>query len=310
MFHCLVSKILSNKHLIPLILLTLFSLSLSNINATEKNEKIKIVTTFTVISDITKNITGDAAIVNSITKPGAEIHNYQPTPRDIIKAQEADLLIYNGMGLELWFEQFYDNLDDIPSVLATEGIEPMGITIGPYNGKPNPHAWMAIDSAKFYIDNIMESLIKHDPKNKEIYIENAENYFNKIQDTLAPFTTKVNNIDKKDRWLVTSEGAFSYLARDLGLNELFIWPINADQQGSPKQVKNVIDTINENGIKVIFSESTISPKPAQQIARETNIKYGGILYVDSLTDLDGPVPTYLDLLSATYLTVIKGITNK
>tara|TARA_B110000444_G_C18843556_1_gene600441 strand:+ start:2825 stop:3757 length:933 start_codon:yes stop_codon:yes gene_type:complete len=310
MFHCLVIKTLSNKHLIPLILLTLFSLSLSNINATEKNEKIKIVTTFTVISDITKNITGDAAIVNSITKPGAEIHNYQPTPRDIIKAQEADLLIYNGMGLELWFEQFYDNLDDIPSVLATEGIEPMGITIGPYNGKPNPHAWMAIDSAKFYIDNIMESLIKHDPKNKEIYIENAENYFNKIQDTLAPFTTKVNNIDKKDRWLVTSEGAFSYLARDLGLNELFIWPINADQQGSPKQVKNVIDTINENGIKVIFSESTISPKPAQQIARETNIKYGGILYVDSLTDLDGPVPTYLDLLSATYSTVIKGITNK
>jgi manganese/iron transport system substrate-binding protein len=310
MFHCLFSKTLSNKHLIPLILLTLFSLSLSNINATEKNEKIKIVTTFTVISDITKNITGDAAIVNSITKPGAEIHNYQPTPRDIIKAQEADLLIYNGMGLELWFEQFYDNLDDIPSVLATEGIEPMGISIGPYNGKPNPHAWMAIDSAKFYIDNIMESLIKHDPKNKEIYIENAENYFNKIQDTLAPFTTKVNNIDKKDRWLVTSEGAFSYLARDLGLNELFIWPINADQQGSPKQVKNVIDTINENGIKVIFSESTISPKPAQQIARETNIKYGGILYVDSLTDLDGPVPTYLDLLSATYSTVIKGITNK
>jgi manganese/iron transport system substrate-binding protein len=310
MLHCLVIKTLSNKHLIPLILLTLFSLSLSDINATEKNEKIKIVTTFTVISDITKNITGDAAIVNSITKPGAEIHNYQPTPRDIIKAQEADLLIYNGMGLELWFEQFYDNLDDIPSVLATEGIEPMGITIGPYNGKPNPHAWMAIDSAKFYIDNIMESLIKHDPKNKEIYIENAENYFNKIQDTLAPFTTKVNNIDKKDRWLVTSEGAFSYLARDLGLNELFIWPINADQQGSPKQVKNVIDTINENGIKVIFSESTISPKPAQQIARETNIKYGGILYVDSLTDLDGPVPTYLDLLSATYSTVIKGITNK
>jgi len=310
MFHCLITKTLSNKHLVPLILLLLFSLSLSSINATEKNEKIKIVTTFTVISDITKNITGDAAIVNSITKPGAEIHNYQPTPRDIIKAQEADLLIYNGMGLELWFEQFYDNLDDIPSVLATEGIEPMGITIGPYNGKPNPHAWMAIDSAKFYIDNIMESLIKHDPKNKEIYIENAENYFNKIQDTLAPFTTKVNNIDKKDRWLVTSEGAFSYLARDLGLNELFIWPINADQQGSPKQVKNVIDTINENGIKVIFSESTISPKPAQQIARETNIKYGGILYVDSLTDLDGPVPTYLDLLSATYSTVIKGITNK
>lgn len=271
-------------------------------------EKLKVVTTFTIIADITKNITGDLAIVESITKPGAEIHNYQPTPRDIIKAQDADLIIHNGMGLELWFDQFYDSLDGVPIVLATKGIEPIGISIGPYNGKPNPHAWMAMDSARAYVKNITEALIEYDESNSKQYQENAENYILKIEGVLLPLSKKIDIINPNERWLVTSEGAFSYLARDLGLNELFIWPINADQQGSPKQVKNVIDSINKNGIKVIFSESTISPKPAQQIARETNISYGGILYVDSLTELDGPVPTYLDLLAITYSTVIKGLT--
>lgn len=271
-------------------------------------EKLKVVTTFTIIADITKNITGDLAIVESITKPGAEIHNYQPTPRDIIKAQDADLIIHNGMGLELWFDQFYDSLDGVPIVLATKGIEPIGISTGPYNGKPNPHAWMAMDSARAYVKNITEALIEYDESNSKQYQENAENYILKIEGVLLPLSKKIDIINPNERWLVTSEGAFSYLARDLGLNELFIWPINADQQGSPKQVKNVIDSINKNGIKVIFSESTISPKPAQQIARETNISYGGILYVDSLTELDGPVPTYLDLLAITYSTVIKGLT--
>lgn len=271
-------------------------------------EKLKVVTTFTIIADITKNITGDLAIVESITKPGAEIHNYQPTPRDIIKAQDADIIIHNGMGLELWFEQFYDNLEDVPSILATKNIKPIGISMGPYDGKPNPHAWMALESARTYVKNITDGLSHYDEANRKEYEENAKIYISKIENTLLPLTEKIDEVNKQERWLVTSEGAFSYLARDLKLNELYIWPINADQQGSPKQVKEVIDSINENGIKVIFSESTISPKPAQQIARETNIRYGGVLYVDSLTDENGPVPTYIDLLNTTYSTVISGLT--
>jgi len=271
-------------------------------------EKLKVVTTFTIIADITRNITGDLAIVESITKPGAEIHNYQPTPRDIIKAQDADIIIHNGMGLELWFEQFYDNLEDVPSILATKNIKPIGISTGPYDGKPNPHAWMALESARAYVKNITDGLSHYDEGNRKEYEKNAKIYISKIENTLLPLTEKIDEVNKKERWLVTSEGAFSYLARDLKLNELYIWPINADQQGSPKQVKEVIDSINENGIKVIFSESTISPKPAQQIARETKIRYGGVLYVDSLTDENGPVPTYIDLLNTTYSTVISGLT--
>ncbi|EHK54746.1 periplasmic solute binding protein, partial [Mesorhizobium alhagi CCNWXJ12-2] len=91
------------------------------------DEKMVAVTTFTVIADIARNVAGDAAVVESITKPDAEIHNYQPTPGDLIKAQKADLILWNGLNLELWFEKFFSNLSDVPSAVVSEGVEPMGI---------------------------------------------------------------------------------------------------------------------------------------------------------------------------------------
>ncbi|MGK3112187.1 metal ABC transporter substrate-binding protein [Candidatus Pantoea formicae] len=270
--------------------------------------KLKIVTTFTIIADMARNVAGDAAEVTSITKPGAEIHEYQPTPGDIRRAQGADLILVNGFNLELWFSRFYQRLKNVPEVTVTEGIQPLGITEGPYNGKPNPHAWMSPDNALIYVDNIRNALQKHDPANAAIYQANAERYKAQIQQTLAPMRAAIDKLPENQRWLVTSEGAFSYLARDLGLKELYLWPINADQQGTPQQVRKVIDAVRANQIPTIFSESTISAKPAEQVAREAGIHYGGVLYVDSLSNSDGPVPTYLDLLRVTTDTVAKGIT--
>ena len=271
------------------------------------DDKFKVVTTFTVIADMARNVAGDAAIVESITKPGAEIHGYQPTPRDIIRAQGADLILWNGMNLELWFEQFFRNLKDVPSVTLSDGVKPMGITEGPYTGKPNPHAWMSLESALIYIDNIRDGFSKHDPQNAETYKANAEKYKIEITNAIAPLKEKILEIPQEQRWLVSSEGAFSYLARDFQMKELYLWPINADQQGTPQQVRKVIDTVRENNIKVVFSESTVSDAPAKQITRETNAKYGGILYVDSLSEPDGEVPTYIDLLRITSQTIADGL---
>ena len=270
-------------------------------------EKIKIVTTFTIIADITKNITGDAAEVLSITKPGAEIHGYQPTPKDIVKAYDADLIIWNGMNLEIWFEQFFSNLNETSSVTVSDGIDAINISEGDYQGLPNPHAWMGLNEALIYVDNIVNALSYYDKKNSELYFQNAAKYKEKIISTIEPLKESILQIPEKQRWLVTCEGAFSYLARDLSLKELFIWPMNADEVGTPKQIKKVIDRINENEIPIIFCESTVNQAPAKQIAKETGAKFGGILYVDSLSDKNGPVPTYLDLLKSTYNTVEKGL---
>ncbi|HHR9176976.1 TPA: iron/manganese ABC transporter substrate-binding protein SitA [Salmonella enterica subsp. enterica serovar Kentucky] len=272
-------------------------------------EKFKVITTFTVIADMAKNVAGDAAEVSSITKPGAEIHEYQPTPGDIKRAQGAQLILANGLNLELWFARFYQHLSGVPEVIVSTGVKPMGITEGPYNGKPNPHAWMSAENALIYVDNIRDALVKYDPDNAQIYKQNAERYKAKIRQMADPLRAELEKIPADQRWLVTSEGAFSYLARDNDMKELYLWPINADQQGTPKQVRKVIDTIKKHHIPAIFSESTVSDKPARQVARESGAHYGGVLYVDSLSAADGPVPTYLDLLRVTTETIVNGIND-
>lgn len=272
-------------------------------------QKFKVVTTFTVIADMAKNVAGDAADVSSITKPGAEIHEYQPTPGDIKRAQGAQIILSNGMNLELWFQRFYQHLKGVPEVVVTKGIEPMGISEGPYNGKPNPHAWMSPDNALIYVDNIRDALVKYDPANAAVYQRNAEVYKQKITAAIAPIRQELAAIPQEKRWMVTSEGAFSYLARDFGLRELYLWPINADQQGTPQQVRKVIDKVKKENIPAVFSESTVSDKPARQVARETGAHYGGVLYVDSLSAENGPVPTYIDLLKVTTRTLVQGIND-
>ena len=267
----------------------------------------RVVTTFTVIRDIAQNVAGAAAVVESITKPGAEIHDYQPTPGDIVKAQAADLVIWNGMNLERWFERFFENLKYVPSVTASDGIEPLGIREGPYSGKPNPHAWMSPRNALRYVENIRAGLVRHDPANAATYDRNAAAYSAAIEALDAPLRQRLAAVPEARRWLVSSEGAFSYLARDYGLRELYLWPINADEQGTPQQVRRVIDEVRKHAIPVVFSESTISPKAISQVAKETGARYGGVLYVDSLSLPEGPVPTYLDLLRVTVETIVKGV---
>ena len=289
------------------LLASILVLGLAGPAAAQTGEKFKAVTTFTVIADLAKNVAGDAATVESITKPNAEIHNYQPTPGDILRAQDADLVLWNGLNLELWFEKFFRNLSEVPSVVVSEGVEPMGIAEGPYTGKPNPHAWMSHEAALIYVENIRKAFAEHDPANADTYNKNAAAYSEKIKAVVAPVRAALDTIPEERRWLVTSEGAFSYLARDFGLKELYLWPINADQQGTPQQVRKVIDAVRANKIPVVFSESTVSADPAKQVARETGVKYGGVLYVDSLSDENGPVPTYLDLLKVTAETIAKGL---
>jgi manganese/iron transport system substrate-binding protein len=278
-------------------------------NGASAQDKFTAVTTFTVIADMARNVAGDAAVVKSITKPGAEIHGYSPTPRDIIRAQDADLILWNGLNLELWFEQFLSNLRDVPSATLTDGIVPMSVTEGEYDGKPNPHAWMGLSNALIYVDNIRDAFVTHDPANADTYRANAEAYKAQITATIAPLRDAIQAVPEQQRWLATCEGAFSYLIRDFGMKELYLWPMNADQQGTPQQVRRVIDTVRENEIPSIFCESTVSQAPAKQVARETGAEYGGVLYVDSLTEEDGEVPTYLDLLRVTSETIVKGLTK-
>ena len=288
---------------------SLYAMTVALAGQASAGDKMKVVTTFTVLADMASNVAGDAAEVVSVTKPGAEIHGYEPTPQDIVRAYDADLILWNGMNLELWFEQFFSNLKDVPSVTLTDGVVPMSISGGDYNGKPNPHAWMSTTSAMIYVDNIRDAFVKYDPENAAIYTANAEAYKQEIAAVIKPLEADILAVPEGQRWLVSCEGAFSYLIRDFQMQELYLWPINADQQGTPQQVRKVIDGVREHGIPVLFSESTVSDKPARQVAKETGIRYGGVLYVDSLTKADGPAPTFLKLIEYNAQTIVRGLTQ-
>ncbi len=275
----------------------------------EAHAKKRVVTTFTIIQDMAQNVAGDAAIVESITKPGAEIHGYEPTPRDIVKAQQADLVLWNGLNLERWFERFFSNLEDVPGVVLSAGIEPMSIVDGPYAGKPNPHAWMSPRTARIYVENIRRALVEIDPANTATYNANAAAYSARFVELENYLRTELEKIPAGQRWLVTSEGAFPYLARDFGLQELYLWAMNADQQGTPQQVRRVIDGVRAHRIPAVFSESTVSDRPAKQVVRETGARYGGVLYVDSLTTARGPASTYLRLMEYNAQTIVRGLTQ-
>jgi len=278
-------------------------------NAAADDDRLKVATSFTIIADLAQNVAGDAADVVSITRPGAEIHNYQPTPRDLLRVRDADLLLWNGLGLERWFEQFMSRVKSATDVVVSEGVEEIPISQGPYRNKANPHAWMSPTDVQIYIENIRKAMVEADPSNADVYNANAAAYTKQIQDLVDPLKERLDSIPESKRFLATSEGAFSYLARDFGLQEIYLWPINADAQGTPQQVRQLIDAIRDNEIDAVFSESTVSDKPARQVARETGASYGGVLYVDSLSEADGPVPTYIDLLRITVETVVTGLTG-
>lgn len=270
-------------------------------------EKLKVATTFTIIADMAAHVAGDAAEVSSLIPAGAEVHNFQPTPSDIRAAMEADLILWNGLGLEAWFDRFFRNLPDTPAAVVSEGVQPILITEGPYAGKPNPHAWMSASDAAIYVENIRKAMAAADPANAEAYAANAAAYTAEIEALAGPIRAEIAAIPEGRRWLATSEGAFSYLTRDLGLGEIYIWPINEANTGTPQQIRRAIDAIRAHDVPAVFSESTVDPRSAQQVARETGVAYGGVLYVDSITGPDGPAPSYLDLMRVTTGRIVEAL---
>ncbi|GAA0973203.1 metal ABC transporter substrate-binding protein [Nocardiopsis tropica] len=265
-----------------------------------------VLTTFTVLADMVGNVAGDRVEVASLTRPGAEIHGYEPTPDDLVRGQDADLIMENGLGLEAWFQQFTERVE-APTALLSEGIETIPISSGEYEGEPNPHAWMSPDNALVYVDNIRDALTELDPEGEAAYAEAAESYKAEISEVGDYLDTELAEVPEDARALVTCEGAFSYLARDAGLSERYLWPVNAETEGTPQQIASVTGFVRDNGVPTVFCESTVNDGTQRSVARETGAEMGGTLYVDSLSEADGPVPTYLDLIRHDAETIVAGL---
>lgn len=276
------------------------------VNPTKKDKKV-VLTTFTVLADMVRNVAGDKVTVESITKHGAEIHGYEVTPSDLVRAQSADIIFDNGLGLERWAEKFYNSVPNVPHITLSDGIKPVNIAEDAYKGKPNPHAWMSPQNALVYVENIRKALVDLDPANADTFNANAQAYSQKIKEIDQKLRKEISTVPPERRYMVSCEGAFSYVTRDYNLQEVYLWAVNSEQQATPKQVEKVINTVKKNKIPTVFCESTVSDKAQKEVANATGAKFGGVFYVDSLSGEGGPAPTYLKLIEYNVNTLIKGL---
>jgi len=283
-------------HFLILILVALTTTSCKNISEVDKSNKKLLLVSFTVLEDIVKNIVGEEFNVKSITKPGMEVHGYQTTPSDLIKGSRAEVFIDNGFGFELWAEKFVSNLK-VKRITMANNLKPLFIGEDAYKGKPNPHAWISPKRGIIYVDTLSRALSELKPQSKTVFKKNAEIYKNKLLEIDEDFSLFLNTLKKNQKYLVSCEGAFTYLTNDYGLKEAYLWPVNAESQITPKRMAKVINLVKTNDIPAVFCESTVSSESQLAVARETGAKFGGNFFVDSLSEKNGPASSYIDLLN-------------
>ena len=280
---------------LPLAVACTKSVDLSDRAERSADNRPVVLTTFTILADMAREVAGDRLQVKSITKPGAEIHGYEPSPKDLERASGADLIVENGLGLELWARRFVQSAGDVPTVTLTDGMQPLLIEGDVYAGKPNPHAWMSPLRAQGYVDQLVDAFSDLDPEGAQIYRDNGKRYKQQLENLDAELRDLLAVIPPKQRVLVSCEGAFSYLAQDYGFDEAYLWPVNAESQITPRRMARLIERVKRDQVPAVFCETTVSDKAQREVARASGARFGGSFYVDSLSKRNGPAPTLLDL---------------
>jgi manganese transport system substrate-binding protein len=291
--------------LTALLLLSFAAGSCKRISNENQNEEV-ILASFTVLADIIKNVSKDEFIVRSIVKPGVEVHGYQPTPSDLVKASSAFVFVDNGFGFELWAEKFVSNLQ-VKKITVAKDLDPIFISEDFYKGKPNPHAWISPKRGMLYVDILVKSLSELRPSKRELFEENGKMYKDKLSKIDKEFSLFINNLNKDKRYLVSCEGAFSYLTNDYGLEEVYLWPVNAESQITPKRMARTISLVKNKNVPSVFCESTVSKESQMVVANETGANFGGNLFVDSLSDDSGPASSYIKMLEHNLNLIKKGL---
>ncbi|KKZ11044.1 MAG: hypothetical protein TE42_08870 [Candidatus Synechococcus spongiarum SP3] len=268
----------------------------------------KVLASFTILADMAQAVAGDHLEVTSLIKPGAEVHSYEPTPSDLRQAAGAVLVVDNGLNMESWRERFYTNVPDhVLRVTLTQGIEPLSIRDDAVAGRPNPHAWMSPRLAVVYVENLRQAFTEIAPEHAAAFADNAAAYSRQLLQLDKELRQRIDRLPKERRLLVTCEGAFSYLARDYGLEEAYLWPVNGDSQVTAQRMAGVIRLVEERQLPAVFCESTVNSAAQEAVAAATGARLAGVFYVDSLSGPQGPAPTLLELQRHNIRTLMDGL---
>lgn len=280
-------------------------------------EKLQVITTYSVIYDIVKNVGGDRLDVHSLAPIGSDPHQYDPLPDDVKKTTDADIVFYNGLNLETgdgWFEKMIETAgktgENAPVFKVSEGVKPMYLKSGGHEGEEDPHAWLDVENGIIYTENVKKALIQVDPEHKETYEKNANAYIEQLKKLHDSVQQKMNELPKEKRILVSSEGAFKYFSNAYGFDAYYIWEINSHDEGTPEQLKSIIEIIRSHDVKALFVETSVDSRSMETVSAETGVSIAGTIFTDSLGKPGEDGDTYIKMVEWNADVIYNGLKSK
>jgi manganese transport system substrate-binding protein len=280
----------------------------------DESEKVEVVATYSIIYDLVQNVGGDKVEVHSMVPIGSNPHEYDPLPEDVLKTTDADVVFYNGLNLEegnSWFEKLLKTTDkdgkDAPVYRVSEGVEAIHLESKGLEKEPDPHAWLDINNGIIYVENIRDALIKEDPDNKDYYEKNAEKYISELKELHDETLAELAKIPEEKRVLITSEGAFKYFGEAYNMNTAYVWEINSENQGTPQQIKRLVDFIKQGNVPGLFVETSVDSRSMETVSKETGVPIKGKVFTDSLGKPGEDGDTYKKMMEWNTRTVIEGL---
>lgn len=271
-------------------------------------DKLRILTTYSIVYDLVSQVTGDRAHVESLLAVGMDPHTYEPRPTDLQKVEEADVVFYHGLNLEMWFQRFMETAADKPVYAVTEGIEPLFLEGGTYDGLPDPHTWMDVKLTMKAVENIRDALSELDPDGQPVYEENARRYLAELEELEEWIHEQVETIPPQRRLLVTTDNAFRYFARAYGFEILgFIYFLAPEDEPTPRHIAELIDRIKEAQLPAVFTDTTMSSRLLEQVAADSGARIAGTLYVDSLGPEGSDGDTYIKMMRWNVNQMVQGL---
>ena len=301
--------------LIFMLAVGLFACSNANKNS-NTSEKLKVVATNSIIADITKNIAGDKIDLHSIVPVGQDPHEYEPLPDDVKKTSQADLIFYNGINLETggnaWFTKLVQNAkkeENKDYYAVSDGVDVIYLEGQNEKGKEDPHAWLNLENGMIYAKNIAKQLSAKDPKNKDFYEANLKNYLEKLEALDKEAKQKFNNIPKEKKMIVTSEGCFKYFSKAYNVPSAYIWEINTEEEGTPDQIKALVEKLRKTKVPSLFVESSVDERPMQTVSKDTNIPIFEKIFTDSVAEPGQNGDSYYNMMKWNLDKIAEGLSK-
>ena len=301
--------------LIFMLAVGLFACSNANKNS-NTSEKLKVVATNSIIADITKNIAGDKIDLHSIVPVGQDPHEYEPLPDDVKKTSQANLIFYNGINLETggnaWFTKLVQNAkkeENKDYYAVSDGVDVIYLEGQNEKGKEDPHAWLNLENGMIYAKNIAKQLSAKDPKNKDFYEANLKKYLEKLEALDKEAKQKFNNIPKEKKMIVTSEGCFKYFSKAYNVPSAYIWEINTEEEGTPDQIKALVEKLRKTKVPSLFVESSVDERPMQTVSKDTNIPIFEKIFTDSIAEPGQNGDSYYNMMKWNLDKIAEGLSK-